>query len=659
MTSVIQSDLKVHDIPAVQADDLKPIFLTLKDNVEGYIDHNILTGDRSISREQYFQYILGITDYDEYRRVQLKHLNGSYSGIRRNELKYLNSAKWLYAKYVLARRIGLHQSSTKNVLDIGCGPGHFQLACQYFGHITTGIDMRLQPRDGVSTHLYDDLYALWGLDRHTYSVRSSQLLPALGAKFDLVTAFMICFSSTRGEPWTPDDWRIFLGDLRDNQLTKNGTFWGTATRGSMSDESWRYLKARSSQSNDNNLLFVIDNFAFLDRERESFSVRNPNSALLSGDIEGAMAWYRAHQQQISEDDSPHLEMAARTGRTSQLDPFVEIIEASVSKMPTSAFMVGQAVKDSLESGASLQQSIGGLGAELSNKFGDSLNRAYGACSPTRSLQASRHIALCGISYCGSTLLERIFGGIEGAESIGESIYLTQHHGKDGNKPIKIEKLDYSTANKCSKCGINCRYLTPEFRASLAFNPINWYQQIGDRLECSILISSDKNLPKIIRNDPLLRLDAVVTFKSPIQSWWSYFSKLEEKHRIVEVSDELVKFSQMWIDRYSKLLFDFCPKGKKVFLDFDYFTAYPREYLYEIFERLNLEWSQDLIQRVRPSHSIGGNGNAVRKLKEADYVLDIECRSDELVPVAHREWLMAHSKMMRLHNALKVRACSSN
>src|SRR5262245_44484527 len=48
------------------------------------------------------------------------------------------------------------------------------------------------------------------------------------------------------------------------------------------------------------------------------------------------------------------------------------------------------------------------------------NPAVSSPSPT-----ARHIAICGTSFCGSTLLDRLLNGMDGAYSIGESHWLTK------------------------------------------------------------------------------------------------------------------------------------------------------------------------------------------------------------------------------------------
>jgi hypothetical protein len=67
------------------------------------------------------------------------------------------------------------------------------------------------------------------------------------------------------------------------------------------------------------------------------------------------------------------------------------------------------------------------------------------------------------------------------------------------------------------CGPTCEVLSLDFRMDLAANRTGWYQKIADRAETDVLIAADKNSPKIVENDPLLRFEALILFKSPLQA----------------------------------------------------------------------------------------------------------------------------------------------
>ncbi len=139
-----------------------------------------------------------------------------------SETKYLEPERWLREKWKLAGKLGLHEGPrfgtgpALRILDLGTGAGHFPFVCRYLGHDCVALD---QP--GIP--LYDDFCALFGLDRVDHAIRPRQPLPALGARFDLVTAFMLGFNTRPdGKLFDLDDWSFFLDDVRDHQLVPGG-----------------------------------------------------------------------------------------------------------------------------------------------------------------------------------------------------------------------------------------------------------------------------------------------------------------------------------------------------------------------------------------------------------------------------------------------------
>ena len=645
--------LDVQPIPAIETEKLFGIFQSFTENIHQRLNSSPATGPLSALHKSFARFLLERICEADFRALQLHHLTTGFGELPRNELKYLDTGHWAFAKLNTAFRLGLHDHPPIRILDIGTGPGHFQLAAEFLGHETHGLDIPLVARDGARTHLYDDLCELWGLDRTTHRIEAQHKLPDLGMKFDLVTAFMICFSGNRGEVWSPDDWRYFFRDLVDNHLRPGGHFVGTMTRGSITEESWAFIKAHASEWNDANYFFRLDEFAFLKASIPPRPVQNPYSALAKGDLEGALEWFDRHRDGQLLKSRPRADLAIRTNAAARSNLEVGLIlDHWMSDEELSPLMVGQFVIQRLKNGAKLDEAVAALPDAQRLKYGDLLKLVFQEFSPERRLAASRHLAICGVSFCGSTLIERILGGIRGAASIGESVYLTHHHGKDGNRPVAIETLDFSRTNKCGLCGADCEYLTPRFRAALGLNPIDWYQQIADRLQADLLISSDKNLPKIIRHDPLLRLDALVIFKSPEQAWYSNFAKLPGDLGEDEISEKMENYLTIWHDRYAELLHDFSPRGQVTFLDFDAFTHTPEAVLTGAMQQLAIDFDQKLLDRVVPSHSIGGNGMAVRKLRTHDFKVRIEARSDSLLPPAHLDWIKKQDHLNDLHAALR-------
>ena len=125
-----------------------------------------------------------------------------------NSRKYLDLVPHVEEVAHAAGRLGLIGAKPMRVLDLGCGSGYFLFALKTLGHDVVGIDLDDNP-------MYNDSVKLLGIPRIAQRVERLQPLPDLGAPFDLITAFSICFDlHWREEVWGPDDWKFFLKDAR-------------------------------------------------------------------------------------------------------------------------------------------------------------------------------------------------------------------------------------------------------------------------------------------------------------------------------------------------------------------------------------------------------------------------------------------------------------
>jgi SAM-dependent methyltransferase len=125
-----------------------------------------------------------------------------------NSRKYLDLEPHVEEVAHAAGRLGLIGARPMRVLDIGCGSGYFLFALKTLGHDVVGIDLDDNP-------MYNDSVKLLGIPRLAQRVERRQRLPDLGAPFDLITAFSICFDlHWREDVWGPEDWRFFLDDAR-------------------------------------------------------------------------------------------------------------------------------------------------------------------------------------------------------------------------------------------------------------------------------------------------------------------------------------------------------------------------------------------------------------------------------------------------------------
>ena len=234
----------------------------------------------------------------------------------------------------------------------------------------------------------------------------------------------------------------------------------------------------------------------------------------------------------------------------------------------------------------------------------------------------RHIAICGVSFCGSTLLDSILGSLPGCANIAESHWLTGARLPGGYAPIDFDAPDMRALRYCSACGPDCRILSMDFRRDLAADATDWYGRIARRLETQTLISADKNPPKLADHDPLLRFDALVMFKSPVQAWMSTLRKLPQGRDAAFYLSKCDNYLALWTDRYRTLLDHFAPQGKVAFVHFDAFVQAPREVLQSLCGALDLTFDPAVLKTAASRHAIGGNPDAVAKLHSAGDSIEI-------------------------------------
>jgi SAM-dependent methyltransferase len=150
-------------------------------------------------------------NHAEFRRVVASHALTYF-----RYAKYFDKRTWLRAKMMRALENGVDRLAPGAVLDLGCGPGYFLYICKYFGHDAHGIDLPHDP-------FFNDMVRFLGIDRTEAEIHPFKRLPALGIKFDLITAHQICFNghATSGL-WGVDEWAFLLADMRENHLKPGG-----------------------------------------------------------------------------------------------------------------------------------------------------------------------------------------------------------------------------------------------------------------------------------------------------------------------------------------------------------------------------------------------------------------------------------------------------
>jgi SAM-dependent methyltransferase len=121
--------------------------------------------------------------------------------------KYLDLDRWMGVNIRRIRQLELDVARPKQILDLGCGAGYFLYIAQLLGHSGVGLDMDRLPMFREITHLLR-------VRRVVQQIEAFRPLPSFGRKFDIITAFMICFNNHKMPAlWGVSEWDFFLNDL--------------------------------------------------------------------------------------------------------------------------------------------------------------------------------------------------------------------------------------------------------------------------------------------------------------------------------------------------------------------------------------------------------------------------------------------------------------
>lgn len=131
--------------------------------------------------------------------------------------KFLDLERWVDINIRRICEIELDLARPKRILDLGCGAGYFLYIAQLLGHKGLGLDLDQLP-------MFGDLTRLLGVRRVIWEIKAFEPLPDLG-KFDLITAFLICFNRHKQtNVWGVPEWEFFLDDLAKH-LAPRGRVW--------------------------------------------------------------------------------------------------------------------------------------------------------------------------------------------------------------------------------------------------------------------------------------------------------------------------------------------------------------------------------------------------------------------------------------------------
>ncbi len=267
----------------------------------------------------------------------------------------------------------------------------------------------------------------------------------------------------------------------------------------------------------------------------------------------------------------------------------------------------------------------------------------------------RHVAICGVSYCGSTVLGRLLDGLDGVHDIGESHWLIEQRAVvNGSRLIDFFAPKPSpTMPHCRQCGEACNVLSWTFRLGLQVDRRRWYDRIAQQVGTEFLVSSDKNLRKYCDLDPGLLFDAIVLFKSPIDAWHSFRKRLATD-KPDEEEAVLNSFIAKWTRQYGDML-RLQPKGQKLFLHFDRLVNTPEETLARLVEALGLpEKRAGAGDLPEGKHAIGGNDDFFRR--HVSTGRSVVHKTDKpAMPDEHRRRIADDATVRQIHDAMLSRS----
>lgn len=158
-------------------------------------------------------------DPDEYAEVQNSHAKlGSRS------CKFLSFSHYMDSKWEHFQRLGLHLKRPKKILDVGCGPGHFQLLSSFFNHDAIGLDLFFE-----DPHVFNCLIKFFGQTRYDHKITSKNFWPDSIDRFDLITVLLCQFDVLEGIYWAEETWARFLKETFQHHITSTGIMYISLT----------------------------------------------------------------------------------------------------------------------------------------------------------------------------------------------------------------------------------------------------------------------------------------------------------------------------------------------------------------------------------------------------------------------------------------------
>ena len=120
--------------------------------------------------------------------------------------------------------LGLHREQQRlSVLDIGSGAGFFVAVANHLQHQCIGCDLPVAALSSTTAATYELCQRAFRCFDERIELVVSPCKPlAIGRRFDLITAGLICFNEyPSGTTWGRTEWEYFLQDIRPH-LSPNG-----------------------------------------------------------------------------------------------------------------------------------------------------------------------------------------------------------------------------------------------------------------------------------------------------------------------------------------------------------------------------------------------------------------------------------------------------
>lgn len=233
---------------------------------------------------------------------------------------------------------------------------------------------------------------------------------------------------------------------------------------------------------------------------------------------------------------------------------------------------------------------------------------------------TRHIAIAGMSYVGSTLLGTLLGSLPGCGHAGETQELTFRADPEAYefRPIDFDVDPDNSFPRCRTCGDTCSVFTRSFRAELSRDPVDWYFRIGRRMGVNTVVTSDKFLSEYMTKDPLGRYDLIILYRS-LPAWVSAHRRQEAKKAYYGVpssptANDIGRVLDGWSHNYYGFLKDLRPTGRRIVVNWEKFAQAPRAHFDAIVRKLEIEGDSSVFDRIVAPHYFGGNDGIAETLK---------------------------------------------